>query len=105
MKTAPSRVEIEARDGPSAFALERRLAYLSPTTVERNGRWLVEVDGGEALDEIEGAVARWLRDIDEPSTSIRLDGRRLTIDSHARHLVDHTRATRRQPPVSHRFIG
>lgn len=88
-RTVPSHIEIEAPDGASALALELRLAHLSPTTLQKYGRWSIEIEGGDDLDEIEDGVARWLRDIDEPSTTMLLDGQPVTIDAHPRHMFEH----------------
>jgi hypothetical protein len=86
MATMTLHLEIDAPDGPSALQLEQRLAHLNPTTVARDGYWRVEIDGTvDAVDEIEGAVGGWLRDIGEPVTIVRLDGRPTVVRAHA-HL-------------------
>ncbi|MFZ1879995.1 MAG: hypothetical protein WAU41_07510 [Gaiellaceae bacterium] len=77
-------VEIEAPDGPAALELEYRLAHLSPTSVGRDGRWLVELDAStDALGEIAGAVGVWLGGIGERSTTVNLDGRTLRMQARA----------------------
>ncbi|MFZ1879639.1 MAG: hypothetical protein WAU41_05680 [Gaiellaceae bacterium] len=77
MTTTCLHVEIEAPDGHAALELEYRLAHLAPTTVGRDGHWFVEIDADtDTLDEIEGAVAGWLRGIGELAATVYLDGRR-----------------------------
>jgi len=76
MATMTLHLEIDAPDGPSALQLEQRLAHLNPTSVARDGYWRVEIHGTvDAVDEIEGVVGGWLRDICAPVTIVRLDGR------------------------------
>lgn len=70
-----TRIRIEAPDADSAMALERRLAHLTPTTVGRDGDWLVElVDDGERLDEILAAVKHWLGEAGLAKTTVHVDG-------------------------------
>jgi hypothetical protein len=82
MATTRLHIEIEAPDGHAALELEYRLAHLAPTTVGHDGRWLVELDADtDALDEIEGAVAGWLRGIGEPTATVNIDGRTVCINT------------------------
>lgn len=86
-------LQIEAPDGAAALELERRLAHLNPTTLGRHGRWMVEVDTGDALSEIQGVVGGWLRELGEPSTTIHVDGHPVRVDAEARLPLRRHRAT------------
>jgi hypothetical protein len=71
----PRKIEILAPDASAAFALEKRLAHLSPTAIGSGLSWSVDLeDGDDRLDEIEAAVQHWLRDSNLRSTVIRIDG-------------------------------
>jgi hypothetical protein len=87
-------VEIEAPDGAAALELERRLAHLTPTTVARSGRWSVEVPAAPNAEELEVVVREWLDEIGSSRTTIRVDGRKLSIsgryaERRARHRATH----------------
>jgi hypothetical protein len=68
-------IRIEAPDGKTAVALQRRLGYLRPLAIGTRAGWAVELEGaGDRLDEIENAVRHWLREIDGASTLMSVDG-------------------------------
>jgi hypothetical protein len=74
-ETRSVRINIAAPDGITAFALERRLRHLKPTTVASKGIWVVELEDDEdRLDEIEAAIRHWLRECGLASTSMTVDG-------------------------------
>ena len=59
----------------SSSSTDSRISLLPP--VGRDGHWFVEIDADtDTLDEIEGAVAGWLRGIGELAATVYLDGRR-----------------------------
>jgi hypothetical protein len=69
------RVYIEAPDAPSAFALEKRLSHLRPTSVGHRDGWIVELeDDGDHLDEIVAAVRHWLGECSLDETTLLFDG-------------------------------
>ena len=67
-------LEIEAPDGAAALDLEHRLFHLTPTTIGRDGHWLVDVPAVRCPAEVEATVRQWLDEIGEPATDIRVDG-------------------------------
>jgi hypothetical protein len=69
------RVRIEAPDAASAFALEKRLSHLRPTSIGRRDGWLVELeDNGDHLDEIIAAVRHWLAERSLRETTLVFEG-------------------------------
>lgn len=75
------RIHIAAPDAQSAFALERRLAYLHAGAVCVHGEWAVELhDFADQLEEIEAAVRHWLRDRDEHSALIEVNGEAVEVE-------------------------
>lgn len=75
-------IEIDAPDGAAAVDLERRLWYLTPTTIGRGKDWIVEIPGPASPEEIEAVVRAWLDDLGQPSTTIRFDGNVLRVEPH-----------------------
>lgn len=92
-------IEIEAPDGAAALDLERRLWRLAPTAVGRGSHWYVEVPSVRCPTEVETVVRRWLDEIGEPETTMRVDARRLRVAG--RHA---TCEARFRGPNAH-FIG
>jgi hypothetical protein len=78
---SPVRVEIAAPDGYTVLNLERRLAKLAHTRVGEARGWVLELEGVEALDEVEVAVADWLRDSGLASTHMVVGGRHVHVDA------------------------
>jgi hypothetical protein len=72
-------LEIEAPDGGAALDLEHRLFHLTPTTIGRDGHWLVEVPAVRCPAEVEATVRQWLDEIGERATEIRVDGRAVRV--------------------------
>jgi hypothetical protein len=73
--TASVRIGITAPDATSAFALEKRLSHLRPTSVGHSDAWIVELEDDEDRhDEIVAAVRHWLCDIDLESTELHVNG-------------------------------
>ena len=68
-------IRVDAPDGPTAFALEQRLAHLHPTAVSRGPDWSVELEDfdHDRFDEIIAAVEHWLRQIGAGSTQVHID--------------------------------
>jgi len=100
MKATTSRelhAWIAAPDLPAALALELHLADLKPTRSKRGDRWLVEVTGPMSRRSLELIVGRWLDEIGERETTIRVD------DS----LVHVSGSSRRRPHLATNrdFIG
>lgn len=82
-----TRIRIDAPSGDAALLLEKRLRHLHPATVGRGDEWSVHIaDAADELDEIEAAVAHWLRDVGAASTEIRVDGTRLTVRPRTIHM-------------------
>jgi hypothetical protein len=74
------RVCIEAPDAESAFALEKRLSHLRPTSVGHRDGWLVQLeDNGDHLDEIVAAVRHWLGECLLRETTLIFDGTKHSI--------------------------
>jgi hypothetical protein len=70
------RIGIMAPDAATAFALEKRLSHLRPTSIGRHEGWIVELDDDQdRYDEIVAAVRHWLREIGLDATEIHVDGR------------------------------
>ena len=70
------RIGISAPDAATAFALEKRLSHLRPTSIGRHEGWVVELDDDqERYDEIVAAVRHWLREVGLDATEIHVDGR------------------------------
>jgi hypothetical protein len=68
-------IRIEAPDGETAVALQRRLGYLRPLAIGTRTGWAVELeDAAGRVDEIETAVRHWLREIDGASTVMSVGG-------------------------------
>lgn len=80
---------IAAPDLPAALALELRLADLNPSRSKRGDRWLVEATGPISARGPELIVARWLEQIGERGTTIRIDDDLVHVDatSRGRHLA------------------
>ena len=72
-------LEIDAPDGGAALDLERRLFYLTPTAIGRDGRWVVEVPAVRCPAEVQEAVRQWLDEIGEPATGMRVNGRTVRV--------------------------
>jgi hypothetical protein len=87
-------VEIEAPDGAAALELERRLAHLTPTTVAHAGRWSVEVPAAESPDELEVVVREWLDEIGSATTTMRVNGRKVSISGRYAEHRTRSRLTR-----------
>jgi hypothetical protein len=80
MNERPRWIRIEAPDGDTAFALERRLAHVHACAVARRDSWLVEVeDFDDQLEEIGATVRHWLRTIGACSTVLHVDGETRTV--------------------------
>jgi len=87
---------IAAPDLPAALALELHLADLSPTRRKRGGRWLVEAAGPLQARRLETIVARWLEEIGETATTIRVDDKLVQIavrQRGRRHLATSRRSS------------
>lgn len=70
------RIGIMAPDAATAFALEKRLSHLRPTSIGRHDGWVVELDDDQdRYDEILAAVRHWLRETGLDATDIHVDGR------------------------------
>lgn len=93
MRSTSFQLQIDAPDGAAALELERRLAHLNPTTLCRHDRWMVEVDTADALSEIQGVVAGWLRELGEAETTVRVDGHPVHVEAEARPPLRRHRAT------------
>ena len=77
---APTRIRVETPDARTAFVLERRLAPFHAFAVGRGPAWGVELDDyDDQFDEVAAAVCHWLRDTDQSSAVIRVDGVLTTI--------------------------
>ena len=102
MKNAPEKslhAWIAAPDLPAALALELHLADLSPSRRKRGERWLVEVAGPLSVRRLETIVGRWLEEIGESATTIRVDDKLVQISARRR-------GPRRPHPAARRsFIG
>lgn len=69
------KIAIEAPDGETALALEKRLSHLHPTSVGTRTRWLVDVDdAGDREEEIVAAVHHWLAEFGLDATTVLVDG-------------------------------
>ena len=70
------RIGIRAPDAATAFALEKRLSHLRPTSIGRHEGWIVELDDDQDRhDEIVAAVRHWLREIGLNATEVFVDGK------------------------------
>jgi hypothetical protein len=86
--TTSVRIGITAPDATTAFALEKRLRHLRPTSVGHSDAWVVELEDDEDRhDEIVAAVRHWLRDIDLESTEIHVDSAVEQIEQEERPLA------------------
>jgi hypothetical protein len=78
------RISVATPDATTAFDLEKRLAHLHPTAIERNGTWEVELEADEPrVDEVDAVVRNWLTDEGLRATTVSIDGRHHRV--HARH--------------------
>ncbi len=69
------RIGIAAPNATTAFALERRLTHLRPTTIGRGRKWEVEIDGDHShVDEVVAVVRNWLADEHLSETTLAVDG-------------------------------
>lgn len=76
----PMWIRIDAPDGPSAFALEQRLAHLHPSAVGRGENWCVELEDFEdRREEIDAGIRHWLRAVGVRSTTVHANGVATTI--------------------------
>lgn len=91
-------VEVEAPDGPAAVELEKRLWFLTPTTVGHGDEWIVEIPGPVVAQEVEAVVRAWLDDIGCGSTAMRFDGRVHTVSGRGSHTPLHV-------PTHYDFVG
>jgi len=71
----PLRIEIAAPDGYTVLSLERRLAGLAHAKVAEARGWVLELEDVEHLEDVEVAVAEWLRDNGLASTHMVVGGR------------------------------
>ena len=97
MTIAPSfhQIVVEAPDGPTALALEHRLAHLCPVTMAHDAHWTVSIAAVHDPAEVETAVRLWLADIGANAARIRVDGVASTVQP----------AARRHVATNARFIG
>jgi len=97
MTIAPSihQIVVEVPDGPTALALEHRLAHLCPVSMSVDEHWTVSIPAVHDPAEVETAVRLWLAEIGANTARIRIDG--------VAHTVQ--RATRRHLSTNARFIG
>jgi hypothetical protein len=77
-------VEVAAPDGAAALDLEGRLWQLEPAAISRDGHWFVEFPGSVDREQIERVVCHWLRDLGEPTTTMRLDGDEIVVNRERR---------------------
>ena len=86
---AVAAIEVEATDGAAALELERRLAHLSPTSIGRGDRWIVEIPAVPMPEEVEAVVRRWIDDLGLPGATMRIDGRELHITRNGKKRGTH----------------
>jgi len=84
-------VDIEAPDGAAALELEHRLFWARPTAICRHDRWFVDSAGIHDVEEVEAEVRGWLRLIGAATTTVRVDGRAVTLaaEPRQRHRATH----------------